>query len=76
MHFIHFFIYLSFPTSYNASTPTQAYCTTKDVGGDEAFHTNYLSALERLVYLTLASCSTSALLSQYTLQDAASLLHK
>ncbi|XP_050685892.1 E3 SUMO-protein ligase RanBP2-like isoform X2 [Eriocheir sinensis] len=54
----------------------QAYRSTRDVSADETFHTQYLSALERLVYLTLASCSASALLSQYTLQDAASLLHK
>ncbi|KAK8396428.1 hypothetical protein O3P69_005465 [Scylla paramamosain] len=54
----------------------QAYEGTKDVSQDKEFYTNYLSALERLVYLTLASCSESALLSQSTLQDAVTLLHK
>ncbi|XP_069959256.1 E3 SUMO-protein ligase RanBP2 isoform X4 [Cherax quadricarinatus] len=54
----------------------QAYQNTTDVSSDVEFHTNFLSALERLVYLTLASSSGTALLSQCTITDAATLLHR
>lgn len=53
-----------------------AYKAIADVSKDIEFHTNYLSALERLVYLTIASSNGTALVSQCTLSDSASLLHK
>ncbi|XP_066979899.1 E3 SUMO-protein ligase RanBP2 isoform X2 [Macrobrachium rosenbergii] len=60
----------------------QALCDSSEVYrniadcDDVEFHRNYLSVLERLVYLTLASSSSTALLSQCTHMDASTLLHK
>ncbi|CAL4133606.1 unnamed protein product, partial [Meganyctiphanes norvegica] len=53
-----------------------SYKSIADVSNDVEFHTNYLSALERLVYLTIASSNGTALVSQCTLSDSASLLHR
>ncbi|KAK7072855.1 hypothetical protein SK128_020456 [Halocaridina rubra] len=54
----------------------ETYQNTADVNEDAEFHVNYLSVLERLVYLTLASCTGTALLSQCTQTDVVALLHK
>ncbi|KAK4319922.1 hypothetical protein Pmani_009183 [Petrolisthes manimaculis] len=54
----------------------ETYQSTADTKSDEEFYINYLSALERQVYLTLSACSSTALLSQCALTDATALLHK
>ncbi|XP_064087271.1 RANBP2-like and GRIP domain-containing protein 5/6 [Macrobrachium nipponense] len=70
----------AFPDSlewYQAlSDSSEVYRNIADVDDDVEFHRNYLSVLERLVYLTLASSSSTALLSQCTHMDASTLLHK
>ncbi|XP_042203503.1 ranBP2-like and GRIP domain-containing protein 3 isoform X1 [Homarus americanus] len=52
------------------------YQNYEDVSHDKEFQMNYLAALERLVYLTLASSSGTALLSPCTLNDAATFLKR
>lgn len=61
---------------FNLQLVFQTYHGTADIENDEEYHINYISALERQVYLTLSACSSTALLSQCALTDAASLLHK